>query len=143
MEETGENTFANINYLGRQRFRCSHFTAWFQKTGSKTSDRAGKFIYTDSEEEAGPRSDPSSSVVRTKAAVKAFSPVTAGSRGRGKKASEPKSATKSTTDLIVPQRQAAKKATESLHSANANVSAKEKKEEKETKGVGKENVVLS
>ena len=45
--------------------------------------------------------------------------------------------------MIVPQRQAAKKATESLHSANANVSAKEKKEDKETKGVGKENVVLS
>jgi hypothetical protein len=112
-----------------------------KKAVSRTCDRVGKYIYTDSEEEMGRRSDPSSSVVRTKAAVKAFSPVTT-SRGRGKKASEPKTAIKSTTELIVPQRQAAKKATESLHSANANVSTKERKEDKDTKGLGKENVVL-
>ena len=98
-----------------------------KKTLPKSRDRSSKFIYTDSEDEIKHRGDPSSSVVRTKAAVKAFSPITAASRGRGKKTSENTSAIKSTTELIVPQRQAAKKATESLHNTNANVSTKEKR----------------
>merc|ERR1712071_504853 len=125
---------------------------------SKKSDSSKKFIYTDSEEETcecrgGDGS--SSSVVRTKAAVKAFSPITSTTtsttstttgRGRGKKSSanDVKVTAKTTTEMIVPQRQAAKKANESLHSTNStNVTTKEKKEDKEMKGVGKENVVLT
>lgn len=110
--------------------------------------KAGKFIYTDSEDDEN-RSDQNSSLaVRTKAAVKAFSPVIStpsisAGRVRGKKINnECKVPVKMTTELIVPQRQAAKKATESLHSTNANISLKEKKEDKETKGIGKENLVL-
>jgi len=116
---------------------------------SKTIEtKTGKFIYTDSEDDEN-RSDLNSSLaVRTKAAVKAFSPVistpsVSAGRVRGKKTNnECKIPVKLTTELIVPQRQAAKKATESLHSTNANISLKEKKEDKETKGIGKENVVL-
>lgn len=70
-----------------------------KKSDAKSNDRVSKFIYTDSEEESSDRrGDASSSAVRTKAAVKAFSPVTtsATSRGRGKKTVEVNSSFRST-----------------------------------------------
>merc|ERR1712071_663217 len=118
---------------------------------SKKSDSSKKFIYTDSEEETCERrggDGSSSSVVRTKAAVKAFSPITSTTtsttstttgRGRGKKSSanDVKVTAKTTTEMIVPQRQAAKKANESLHSTNStNVTTKEKKRGQRDEGRG-------